>query len=126
VAKGTPGRRAACTIHAVTARDRRLLVGLALLSSVLLLGEAAGVLAPALLYSAPLLLLSLPLLAGRYVGEERIARLASVVRERRAGPAPRRAASSTAARAVPSVPRGGRLIASSLAVRPPPAPAFSS
>lgn len=101
-------------------------MALALLSSVFLLAEAAGVLAPALLYSAPLLLLMLPLLAGRYVGEERIARLAHVVRERRRGRAPRLAAPRTAPRAVPSVPRGGRLIASSLAVRPPPALALSS
>jgi len=101
-------------------------VALALLSSVFLLAEAAGVLAPVLLYSAPLLLLLLPLLAGRYVGEEGIARLAQAVRGRRRGRAPRLAAPTAALRAVRGVPRGGRLIAASLAVRPPPALAVSS
>jgi hypothetical protein len=67
----------------------------------------------------PLLLVVLPLVCGRYPGEERIARL---VRARRSRRRPR-AAARTPRRSRPAlrpVPRGGRLIACSLAVRPPP------
>lgn len=107
-------------------RDRRVLVALTLLSSLCLLAEAAGVLAPALLYAAPLLIVALPLIAGRYVGEERIAGLARAVQRRRRRPAARISAPAGARWALRTVPRGGRLIASSLAVRPPPvAPAIS-
>ena len=106
-------------------RDRRVLVALTLLSSLCLLAEAAGVLAPTLLYAAPLLLVALPLIAGRYVGEERIARLASAARIRRR-PVARVAAPAGTLRALRSIPRGGRLIADSLAVRPPPAAAFGN
>ena len=102
-------------------RDLRVLVTLTLLSSLCLLAEAAGVLAPALLYAAPLLLIALPLIAGRYVGEERIARLARAVQRRRCRPAARLSAPAGALRALRTSPRGGRLIAHSLAVRPPPA-----
>jgi len=73
-----------------------------------------------LLALAPLLLLVASLLAGRYLGEERIARLAA----RRRRPATRRArmARLGRAQAAPVVlPRGGRLIAASLAHRGPPA-----
>lgn len=73
----------------------------------------------AALISAPVFLLLLPLIAGRYVGEERIERLAQAWagRERR----PRTLSSRIPAprpRAV--LARGGRLIGTSLAVRPPP------
>ncbi len=102
----------------VTGRDQRLLVVLALLSSLCLLAEAAGMLSPELLYAAPLLL-ALPLLMGRYVGEELISRRARAVRTRRQAP-PRLSVPAVARRALLSVPRGGRLIADSLAVRPPP------
>ena len=70
-------------------RDQRLMVifaGAACLAT--LLGALAG-LTEVLAYAAPLLVLLLPLLAGRFVGEERIARAAA--RIRRAPPAaPRR------------------------------------
>jgi hypothetical protein len=103
-------------------RDRRVLVALTLLSSLCLLAEAAGALAPALLYAAPLLIVALPLIAGRYVGEERIARLVRTVqRRRRRCPVGRMSPPAGTRRALRAVPRGGRLIASSLAVRPPPA-----
>jgi hypothetical protein len=76
-------------------------------------------------YTAPVLVLALPLLRGRYVGEERIARL----RGRACRGVPRRAPLVALAeanrRALRPVPRGGRLIAAALAVRPPPAPALS-
>jgi len=103
-------------------RDRRVLVALTLLSSLCLLAEAAGVLAPALFYAAPLLVVALPLIAGRYLGEERIVRLARGARQRRRRPVQRLSAPAGARWALRAVPRGGRLIAHSLAVRPPPAP----
>ncbi|HEX5609789.1 MAG TPA: hypothetical protein VFX45_06835 [Solirubrobacterales bacterium] len=78
----------------------------------------------ALLFLAPALLIVIPLLGGRYIGEELIARLV----ER----CTRKAARSTApvAPALPAAAptwriRGTRLIAFSLAKRPPPALAFS-
>jgi ABC-type amino acid transport system permease subunit len=103
-----------------------MLVALTLLSSLCLLAEAAGVLAPALLYSAPLLIVALPLLAGRYVGEDRIVGLAEAARGRRhAARALRLPTPPAMRRATQIVPRGGRLIAHSLAVRPPPAALLS-
>lgn len=102
------------------ARDRRLLAALVLAAAVVLalLVQRAG---PEALLAAPLLALLAPLLAGRYVGERQIQRLAAarvprahtVARARRSSPIRR------APRAL--VPRGGRLLATSLAVRPPPA-----
>ncbi len=99
-------------------RDRHLLLGLAALTLAVAALTLVGVHSDVLL-SLPVLLFALPLLAGRYVGEEHIARLAAVfvaARRRPTGSLP------TAARRSPiAVPRGGRLIAASLAVRPPPA-----
>jgi hypothetical protein len=71
-----------------------------------------------LLYLAPALLIVVPLLAGRYVGESLIVKLASRGRRRH----PRRA-STQAPPKPPAIwlPRGTRLIAFSLAERPPPA-----
>lgn len=73
-----------------------------------------------LLLAAPVLLLALPLLAGRYVGEGQLARLAVRVRARRVAPRPRHTEASTGRAVSRRVPRGGTLLASSLAVRPPP------
>jgi hypothetical protein len=71
------------------------------------------------LLALPALLLLLPLLAGRYVGEDRLARLAaSFVPPRRRAGTP---LAMRVRRARRTLPRGGRLIAASLAVRPPPA-----
>jgi hypothetical protein len=72
-----------------------------------------------LAFAGPLCLLALPLVAGRYVGEDALDRL------RRDRPARRR---RLIARGLPKgaqrvaviLPRGGRLIAEALAVRPPP------
>jgi hypothetical protein len=68
-------------------------------------------------FLAPAVLLALPLIAGRYVGAERLSRVAG-----RRAPVVRHAGSSLLAPRprwrVP--PRGGLLIAASLAVRPPP------
>jgi hypothetical protein len=77
-----------------------------------------------LLHLAPMLALLLPLLLGRYLGEERIARLACAWRSR----LPRRPA-RVIAPVIPQpralAPRGGLLLARSLAVRPPPPPVTS-
>jgi hypothetical protein len=102
----------------MTRRDRQLLLGLAALT----LGVAALTLVGVhtdVLLALPVLLFALPLLAGRYVGEERLARLAAAfvdARRRPAGSVP-----TTARRSPRALPRGGHLIASALAVRPPPA-----
>jgi hypothetical protein len=70
------------------------------------------------LYVVPALVLLVPLLFGRYLGEERIAALAT-----RPGPALRRPARRVALphAAERLMHRGGRLVASSMAKRPPPA-----
>ncbi len=102
----------------MTRRDRQLLLGLAVMTLALAALTLVGV-STDLLLVVPVLLFGLPLLAGRYVGEEQLARLAAAfsgVRRRPAGtivPRSRRGESR--------LPRGGRLIASALAVRPPPA-----
>ena len=98
-------------------RDRLLLFGLAGLTLALAALTQAGVDSDVLM-ALPALLFVLPLMAGRYVGEERLARLAAAC-----VPARRRATGSllTTARRMPrALPRGGHLIAASLAVRPPP------
>jgi len=102
----------------VTRRDRQLLFALAGLTLAIVSLSLLGVHSDVLL-AAPALVLALPLLAGRYVGEQQLARLAAafVAAPRRAD----RALAPTAPRAPHSLPRGGRLIACSLAVRPPPA-----
>jgi hypothetical protein len=71
-----------------------------------------------LLFLAPALLIAIPLIAGRYVGEKLIARLVARRTKRR-----RPANASNPAQRQPAgwLPRGTRLIAFSLAERPPPA-----
>jgi len=72
-----------------------------------------------LLFLGPWLLVLAPLLAGRYVGERSLVRLARTPRRR-----PRRPPAARPVARRPSVrvlPRGGCLIGCSLAVRPPPA-----
>ena len=73
-----------------------------------------------LLHLLPLLALLVPLLFGRYVGEEKVSRLRARLAPA-SSPRPVRRASSrrrVAPRAL--MPRGGRLLGSALAVRPPP------
>lgn len=88
-----------------------LVVALALAHFVAGMGEGVAMLAPALALLATLL-------AGRYLGEEAIDR----VRRTRRAPSARRAgpARPVLRGAVRHVPRGGLLLASSLATRPPP------
>jgi hypothetical protein len=69
----------------------------------------------------PLLCVAIPLLGGRYIGEEQLAKLAAAVASRRR---PRRAiaAAPKPRRAPVLVVRGGRLLGTTHAIRPPPAP----
>lgn len=92
-------------------------------SSVLLLVAALAGHVELLAYAAPLLMVGLPLLAGRYVGEERLERW----RSRTVCPSRRRILSSLpeGRRSAVLVPRGSRLIGHSLAERAPPAPLLS-
>ena len=86
----------------------------------------AALVVPALeqpaLYLAPALLLLSLLLRGRFVGERQIARLRTALDRRRAR---RRAVRTVPSTGLPRparvLPRGGWLIATALAVRPPPA-----
>jgi hypothetical protein len=101
----------------MTRRDRQLLFGLAGLTLALASLTLVGVHSDVLL-AAPVLVFALPLLAGRYVGEEQLARLAAAFVAARRRPAA--ALVPTARPALHRLPRGGRLIAAALAVRPPP------
>lgn len=93
----------------------RLALGVLLLAAVVLppaLGHGV-----CLLHVAPLVAIVLPLLRGRYVGEERIARMRAAAPVARRVPAPVVALVRTGrARVV----RGGRLVAAALAQRGPP------
>src|SRR4051794_23115946 len=77
---------------------------------------------PDVLLAAPVLLLFLPLLAGRYVGEDGLLRLAARARPRWARPA---SSARPALRAPRTLARGGRLIAVALGQRGPPAAALA-
>jgi len=113
----------ACKLAGMPARDRRVLLTGAVATSALLVVAAVAGQTDLLVYGAPLFLLAVPLLAGRYVGEERLERLRGHTRRtRRRMPA---AARPAVRRWVALLPRGGRLIAEALAVRPPPALAVS-
>jgi hypothetical protein len=72
------------------------------------------------LFLSPAIVLLASLLSGRYVGERGLARLAAAMHPgRRRAARPHTPASPARGRAL--MPRGGRLVATSLAVRPPPA-----
>jgi hypothetical protein len=108
-----------CKLPPMPARDQRLLIGAAIGTSALLLLAALAGHEDLLAYAAPLFLLAVPLLAGRYVGEDRLERLrgTSVPAPCRRPPVGTKPATR---RAAALLPRGGRLIAEALAVRPPP------
>jgi hypothetical protein len=124
MATGAPPEPRLVRCLQMPARDQRVLLGAALATSALLLLAALAGHAELLPYAAPLYLLAVPLLAGRYVGEERIERMRSGFRRARRVP-PRAAAPAARRRLAAALPRGGRLIAHSLAERPPPALAAS-
>jgi hypothetical protein len=100
-------------------RDQRLLLGLAALTVLFALVQSATGISEDVLLAAPGLLLLLPLLAGRYVGEDGIARLSARLTVPRRRPLAARAASLPRAPRV--LARGGRLVAVALAQRGPPA-----
>jgi hypothetical protein len=98
-------------------RDRFVLLALATLSLAFAVLQSLTGVNPDVLLAVPALLLLLPLLAGRYLGEESLARLTG----RALGTRRRSPASIGARRRTPRVlPRGGRLIATALAERGPP------
>jgi hypothetical protein len=100
-------------------RDRHILLALTLLSVALAVAQSLTGLSADVLLAVPALLVVLPLLAGRYLGEDGLARLAGRAL------APRRRSPGTLGgrrRAPRVLPRGGRLIAAALAERGPPAP----
>ncbi len=102
----------------VSRRDQHIVFGLAAATVALAVLQSLTGLNPDVLLAAPALLLFLPLLAGRYLGEHGLARLAARWR-------PPRARAVSSARPVSRAPRvlarGGRLIAAALAERAPPA-----
>jgi hypothetical protein len=103
----------------MTRRDLRLLFGLAGLAVAWALVQAATGYDGGFAFMAPACFVAVPLLAGRYLGEEQLTRLARRARTRRA---PRRAPRVDGRARAPRrlLSRGGALIARSLAVRPPP------
>jgi hypothetical protein len=111
------GLRRKLYISPMPRRDQRLLFGLAALTVLFAVVQAATGISGDVLLAAPALILLLPLLAGRYVGEEGLARLGAYLASRRR-PAALRAAPRRAPRVLA---RGGRLIAEALAERGPPA-----
>jgi hypothetical protein len=106
-------------------RDLRPLLAVAVLGVCVALAEMVTGLDTGLLLLSPALVLLLPLLAGRYLGEETLERLAARV----AVPRRRRARVVALAphhrRPHARVLRGGRLIAAALAERGPPMVASS-
>lgn len=106
------------------ARDQRVLLLAAVSTSALLLLAALAGQPELLAFAAPLFLLAVPLIAGRYVGEDRLERLRGsyVARHTRV---PAREAAGGRRNAV-AIARGGRLIADALAERGPPLPSLSS
>lgn len=104
------------------AAERSLTVGLLTATSACCLALALVGASDGVPFLVPALLLSLPLARGLYVGEKTLAALAGA-----RGRAPR-----PPARSLPTgmaerlVPRGTRLIAASLAKRPPPLPGLAS
>ena len=73
------------------------------------------------LFLSPAIVLLASLLTGRYVGEGQIARLAGAMRCGRLRRHVRTTSPASPLRGRMLMPRGGRLVAMSLAVRPPPA-----
>jgi hypothetical protein len=99
----------------------RQVVGLACVALVAAAGLLdGGASATGVMYLVPLLALLVPLAAGRFPGERTLLRIGHGRRVRRSAPRP---VGEVRVHRAPSrlLPRGGRLIASALAVRPPPA-----
>src|SRR3954462_10765762 len=86
-------------------RDQRLLLGLAALTLLFALVQSATGISADVLLAAPALVLLLPLLAGRYLGEDGLARLTAALVPRRRRPAV--ASLAPPRRAPPVLARGG-------------------
>ena len=99
-------------------RDQRFLLGLAALALAFAVVQSATGISGDVLLAAPGLILLLPLLAGRYVGEDGIARLSAFMATPRRRSVTARAMQPRRAPRV--LPRGGRLVAAALAQRGPP------
>ena len=105
-----------------SSRDLKVMLVLGVLFMALGAAVELGGVHSDLLLISPLLCLAVPLLGGAYVGEERLARLAARIAARRA-PRRRAPASSPKPRRAPAlVVRGGRILGTAHAVRPPPIP----
>jgi hypothetical protein len=103
-------------------RRRLLLLSFALAVAAWIVLEALTGVETGLLYLAPALVMGAPLVVGRYVGEDQLAELG----DRSTPCAARRASQRLAPRShVRLMQRGGRLVAASLAKRPPPVNAAS-
>lgn len=111
-----PDRPSCCSVEAVFGPLGRF-VSLALLAVIVIGGLVfAG---SGFMVMMPALLLVVPLVLGRYVGERRIRQLRNSLTSRRLRPSFREL--PTGARTGDALlVRGGRLIAASIAVRPPP------
>src|ERR687885_359864 len=79
------------SLRVMPRRDQRLLLGLAALTLAFAVVQSATGISGDVLLAAPALILLLPLLAGRYVGEDGIARLSAFVAPLRRRPAAARA-----------------------------------
>lgn len=108
----------------VVHRNRVVVLALALVALAWLATQALTGPEADLLYAAPLLALTLPLAFGRYPGEEKLSQLAGIAPQRRRTRAPCRV--PTPRSHVRVMQRGGRLVASAMAKRPPPASATFS
>ena len=98
-------------------RDRIVLWAFAVLVVAWMVAEALTGSETGLLYLAPALVLALPLVLGRFPGEERLAGLAGPSRAAAARAPARIVAPRSHVRVMQ---RGGVLVASALAKRPPP------
>jgi hypothetical protein len=98
-------------------RDLRLLLAVCALAAVWLIAQSIVDVSTGFFFLVPAVVMAVPLLAGRYIGAESLSRISrSRLRDRRHAPV----ASSVRRAFCPTPPRGGLLIAASLAVRPPP------
>lgn len=109
----------------VSRRDMTVLALVSLVTMLVALLETLGATHAGLLHLAPALVLLLPLVAGRYVGEDRLARLATNVRVPVVLRAPASVVPQLSRTARVLAARGARLLAASLAERGPPAVALA-
>jgi hypothetical protein len=102
------------------ARDQRLLAGAAIVTALAFLALALVGHGELVAYLLPVAIVALPLVAGRYPGGDRLARLQARRRASRRVRPTTESVPASARRPAGALARGGRLIADALAVRPPP------